>query len=166
MQARDLLPYRTPLIGGLAALTLGVTLGLALKTGSQEAPYSDPYAQRDSQHAEAEPIAWPSGKIPDYVVGTDFLRAQDAPPPPVVVASYDVPEYLAPTAWREPEPRPAPAPAPVIEPPQRSWASTDGDILNVRLPEDAPAAPEPPQAPQALEAPSATDPSPAVATLN
>jgi len=148
MQARDLLPYRTPLIGGLAALTLGVTLGMALKTGSQEAPYSDSYAQRDTPSAEAEPIAWPSGRIPDHVVGTDFLQAQNATPPPVVVASYDVPDYV-PAAWREPEP---PAPTPPVrpaEPAVRTWASTGGDILDVRLPEDAPTAPEPPAAPEA-----------------
>lgn len=148
MQARDLLPYRTPLIGGLVALTVGVTLGLALKTGSQEAPYADTGPLRDSQSTEAEPIAWPSGKVPDHVVGTDFILAQSAPPP-VVEASYEVPEYVAPVAWREPEP---PARLPSVrpaEPAARTWASTGGDILDVRLPEDAPTAPEPPAAPEA-----------------
>ena len=147
MEARDLLPYRTPLIGGLVALTVGVTFGLMLRTGAQEAPYVDSYALRDTQYAEAEPIAWPRGKIPDYVIGTDFLRAQRMDPPPVVVASYEVPEYVAPIAWREPEPQAQPAR--LVEPSERSWASTGGDILNVRLPEDPPAAPEPPQAPEA-----------------
>ena len=90
MDARDLLPYRTPLIGALVALSVGLTAGLVLRTGSQEAPPAESYALGGGPYAEVEPIAWPGGKVPDYVVGTDFLNAQ-RPDPPVVVASYDVP---------------------------------------------------------------------------
>jgi hypothetical protein len=157
MQARDLLAYRTPLIGGLVALTVGVTGGLLLRTGPQAAPSVDSYPTRDTQYAEAEPIAWPRGKVPDYVIGTDFLRAQRMDPPPVVVAAYEVPEYVAPIAWRAPEPRVVPQVEPMrrVEPSERTWASTGGDILDVRLPEDPPPAPEPPQAPVAVAAPVA-----------
>ena len=152
MDAQDLLQHRTPMIGAVVALAIGLTGGLLLKTGPQDAPYAEAFPTRDSQYAEAEPIAWPSGKVPDYVIGTDFLKAQRMDPPPVVVASYDVPEYTAP-AWREPEPRVQPVRQ--VEPSERTWASTGGDILNVRLPEDPPAAPEAPQAPIAVAAPAA-----------
>jgi hypothetical protein len=146
MDARDLLPYRTPLIGGLVALSVGLSAGLMLRTGSQEAPPVDSYALGGGPYAEAEPIAWPAGKVPDYVIGTDFLDAQ-RPDPPVVVASYDVPEYVAPVAPAEAE---IPAqPVRPVEPSEPRWASTSGDILDVRLPEDPPAAPEPPRAPEA-----------------
>ena len=146
MDARDLLPYRTPLIGALVALSVGLTAGLVLRTGSQEAPPVDSYALSDTPYAEAEPIAWPGGKVPDYVVGTDFLDAQ-RPDSPVVVASYDVPEYVAPVAAPEAELQAQPARP--VQPSEPRWASTSGDILDVRLPEDAPAALEPPRAPEA-----------------
>lgn len=146
MDARDLLPYRTPLIGGLIALGVGLGAGLVLRTGSQEGPPVDSYALSNSPYVEAEPIAWPGGKIPDYVIGTDFLNAQRMDPP-TVVASYDVPEYVAPIT--EPEPKLQAQPARPVEPSEPRWASTSGDILDIRLPEDPPAAPEPPQAPEA-----------------
>lgn len=156
MDARDLLPYRTPLIGGLIALSVGLTAGLVLRTGSQEAPPVDSYALGGGLYAEAEPIVWPGGKVPDYVVGTDFLDAGRTDPPVVVAAAYDVPEYVAPLAPPEAE---LPAqPARPVEPSEPRWASTSGDILDVRLPEDPPAAPEPPRAPEALVAPSAPVP--------
>ena len=149
MEPRDLLPYRIPLIGALIALTVGLTGGLVLRTGSQSGPGLESSPTRDSQYAEAAPIAWPRGKVPDYVIGTDFLRAQQMDQPPVVVASYAVPEYV-PAAWPEPEPQAPPARR--VETEHREWASTGGDILDVRLPEDradAPAAPEAPRAPDA-----------------
>ena len=148
MDARDLLPYRTPLIGGLVALTVGLGGGLVLRTGSQEAPDADSYALGDNPHAEAEPIVWPGGKAPDYVIGTDFLNAQRVDLP-VVVASYEVPEYVAPILESESEPELRPRPARPVEPPEQRWPSTSGDILDIHLPEDPPAAPEPPQAPEA-----------------
>ncbi len=146
MDAQDfLLQHRTPMIGAVVALATGLTGGIALKTGPQDEPFIESVPTYDSQYAEAEPIAWPSGKVPDYVIGTDFLDAQRMDPPPVLVASYEVPEYTAP-AWREPEPHVQPAR--MAEPAERSWASTGGDILNTRLPEDAPPAPEASQAPE------------------
>jgi hypothetical protein len=74
----------------------------------------------------------------------------------VVVASYEVPEYV-PAAWTEPEPVAQAQAPPVqpVEPADRSWPSTAGDILDTRLPEDAPQAPEPPPAIAAPEAPTA-----------
>jgi hypothetical protein len=159
MDARDLLPYRTPLIGGLVALSVGLGAGLVLRTGSQVAPPVDSYALSDNPYAEAEPSAWPGGKVPDHVVGTDFLDAQ-RPDPPVVAVSYDVPEYVAPVAGPEAEAEAEfqAQPARPVEPSEPRWASTSGDILDVRLPEDPPAAPEPSQAPEAPVAPNAPVP--------
>jgi hypothetical protein len=159
MELRSLRPYRTPLIGALVALTVGVTGGLLLRTGSQIAPGLESYAPRADPYAEAEPIAWPGGKVPDYVIGTDFLQAQQTDQPPVVVASYQVPEYVPP-AWHEPEPPAPPQPAQPAGPAdaERAWPSTGGDILDIRLPEDHPVAPEaprPPEAPAAVTAQAA-----------
>jgi hypothetical protein len=155
MDASDLLLHRTALIGAAVALTIGLAGGLALKTGSQTAPETETGFATGIPYAQAEPIAWPRGKVPDYVIGTDFLRAQRPEEPPVVVASYEVPEYV-PTAWTEPTPRAQPVR--LAQADERSWPSTSGDILNTRLPEDAPAAPEPPQAVDAPDAPRAPEP--------
>ncbi|KRA57856.1 hypothetical protein ASD79_16220 [Caulobacter sp. Root655] len=159
MEPRDFLPYRTPLVGALVALTVGVTGGLALRTGSQIGPEAEPGAPRDSPYTPAAPIAWPGGKVPDYVIGTDFLQAQRMDQPPVVVAAYEVPEYL-PAAEREPEPEVQAEPARPSEA-ERDWPSTGGDILDTRLPEDLLDAPVAPEAPRAPEAPVAA-PAPAV----
>jgi hypothetical protein len=150
MDAEDLLPHRTALIGTAVALALGVTGGLVLKTGSQTAPDTGAAYFAETPYERVEQIAWPTGKLPDYVVGTDFLKAQDAGPPPVVVAAYEVPEYT-PATRTEPAPPPAP---PVVQPvrmaqaEERYWPSTQGDILDTRLPEDARDAPEAPEAPE------------------
>jgi hypothetical protein len=155
MDASDLLPHRTALIGAAIALAIGLTGGLALKIGSQSAPEAETAFAPETSYAQAQPIAWPSGKVPDYVIGTDFLRAQQPDQPPVVVASYEVPEYV-PTAWTEPTPQAQPVR--LVEATERTWPSTGGDILNTRLPEDAPPAPEPPQAIDAPDAPRAPEP--------
>jgi hypothetical protein len=149
MDATDLLPHRAALIGAAVALAVGVVGGLALKIGSQTAPEMDSYAASDGRYDQVEPIAWPRGKVADYVIGTDFLRARQPDQPPVVVASYEVPEYVPPT-WTEPAPQTQPVR--MAEAEDRAWPSTGGDILNTRLPEDAPRAPE---APMAIEAPAA-----------
>ena len=157
MEAADLLPHRTALIGAAVALTIGLTGGLILKTGSQTAPQAYAEFTPGGSMEQVEQIAWPTGKLPDYVVGTDFLKAQQPYQPPVVVASYDVPEYT-PTTWEEPTPTPAPAEiqrVAMTEPENRAWPSTRGDILDTRLPEDAPRAPEAPEAPVVAAAPVA-----------
>jgi hypothetical protein len=148
MEASDLLPHRTALIGAAVALAVGLTGGLILKTGSQTAPDAETAFAAQTPYDQAEPIAWPSGKVPDYVIGSDFLRAQRPEQPPVVVASYEVPEYV-PTAWTEPTPQAQPVR--LVEVTERTWPSTGGDILNVRLPEDAPQAIDAPDAPSAPE---------------
>jgi hypothetical protein len=149
MDASDLLPHRTALIGAAVAMAFGLAGGLLLKTGSQTAPEPEMAYAPESSYAQAEPLAWPGGKVPDYVIGSDFLRAQQQPQqPPVVVASYEVPEYV-PASWTEPTPQAQPVR--VVETVERSWPSTGGDILNVHLPEDAP---EPPQAVDAPDAPA------------
>lgn len=155
MDAQDLLLHRPALIGAAVALAIGVTGGLILKTGSQTAPatYAEFIPSAPTEHVDQ--IAWPTGKLPDYVIGTDFLKAQQPYQPPVVVASYEVPEYT-PTTWEDPSP-----PPPVVQPVRmtqaedRDWPSTRGDILDIRLPEDAPRAPEPPEAPVVPAAPVA-----------
>jgi hypothetical protein len=159
MDASDLLPHRTALIGAVVALTVGLTGGLILKTGSQTAPEAEIAFASGPAYAQPEPIAWPTGKVPDYVIGSDFLRAQQqSEQPPVVVASYEVPEYV-PTSWTEPTPQAQPIR--LAETAERTWPSTSGDILNTRLPEEAPVAPEAPRAidaPTAPEAPRAPEP--------
>jgi len=158
MDASDLLPHRAALIGAAFALAIGLTGGLALKVGAQTAPEPDMAFAFEASASQDEPIAWPSGKVPDYVVGTDFLRPPQ-PDTPVVVASYEIPEYV-PATWTEPEPQPQPVR--LVEAGERRWASTGGDILDTRLPEDAPSPPEPPPA---IDAPDAPDAPPAAASL-
>ena len=156
MDASDLLPHRTALVGAAVALAVGLTGGLILRTGSQTGPATETAFASEPADTQAQAIAWPSGKVPDYVVGTDFLPSRQTDQPPVVVASYEVPEYV-PTAWTEPPPeiQVQAQPVQLAEAAERTWPSTGGDILNTRLPEDAPPAPEPPPAIDAPEAPSA-----------
>ena len=154
MDPSDLLPHRAALIGGAVALVIGLTGGLALKVGAQTAPESDMAFASEPSTSQDEPIAWPSGKVPDYVVGTDFLRPPQ-PDTPVVVASYEIPEYV-PAAWTEPEPQVQPVR--LAETGERRWPSTGSDILDTRLPEDAPSPPEPPQAIDAPDAAQAAAP--------
>ena len=156
METQDLLPHRPALIGAAVALAIGVGSGLILKTGSQTAPQAYAEFIPGAGMEQVEQIAWPAGKLPDYVVGTDFLKAQRMDQPPVVVASYEVPEYTAP-AW-EPTPVPAPAaiqPVRFVQPEDRAWPSTRGDILDTRLPEEAPTAPQAAEAPVVPAAPVA-----------
>ncbi|UAL12180.1 hypothetical protein [Caulobacter segnis] len=127
--------------GAPAFAVVGVLAGLAMRPGPQLEPYNpEMEPTRVAQQDYAEPIAWPAGKVPDYVVGTDFLEATR--PPPVQMVSYE-PDYA-----------PAPAPdvppyvsgrhGPATPPPSDDashWASERGDILDVSLPEDR--APQP-----------------------
>ncbi len=159
MEAQDLLCHRTALIGAAVALTVGLAGGLILKTGSQTAPDAGYAYAPEASYEQVDQIAWPTGKLPDYVVGTDFLRAQQPYQPPVVVASYEVPQYT-PATWEEPTPVSVPAPVAtqqvaMNQADERSWPSTRGDILDTRLPEDAPRAPQAPEAPVVAAAPVA-----------
>ena len=140
----DLTPLKTfagsrPVLYGapLAAL-LGVVLGLVFQVGSQTEPSVETRPlNRAALEDSAQPIGWPSGKVPDYVIGTDFLaqtRPRETDPPP-----YEV--EPTPMVYAAPEPAP---PAMVAARPARDetrWASTQGDILDIRLPEDEPARP-------------------------
>ncbi len=142
------------MIGAAAALTIGLTGGLILKTGAQTAPETETAPLPQAPYEQVDQIAWPSGgKLPDYVVGTDFLKAQRPDQPPVVVASYEVPEYV-PAAATEPTPPPPPQPDRLAQADERAWPSTGGDILDTRLPEDAPEAPRAIDAPDAPSAPA------------
>ncbi|MDR7231849.1 hypothetical protein J2X45_002952 [Caulobacter sp. BE264] len=123
--------------GAPVCAVVGALAGLAMQTGPQDGPYQpDMEPARSTPQAMAEPISYPSGTLPDYVVGTDFLKATQ--PPPAVYASYEPPPLPPP-----PELPPyAPArPAPPLVAEGARWASEHGDILNVSLPEDHPSAP-------------------------
>jgi len=161
MDASDLLPHRAALIGAAVAVTVGLTGGLALRVGAQTAPVGETEILGGIPDTQAEAIVWPSGKTPDYVIGSDFLRAQ-RPDPPVVVASYEVPEYVPPDMpVASVESTPSDRPVRLAEAGEGSWPSVSGDILNTRLPEDAP---YPPAAPEAVDAPDAPE-VPAAVTL-
>ncbi|MBI1685323.1 hypothetical protein [Caulobacter hibisci] len=147
----DLLKTRAAIVGLPLALTLGAVAGMAMQIGPQDAEPMAFVEPRGSQYAEAAAMVWPAGKVPDYVIGSDFLR----PPQemtPVVLTSADLsdmgliePASYEPTdqdivsasgattaAMDQPENPPEPADAP----PARSYASTGGDILDTRLPEE------------------------------
>lgn len=119
-----------------ACAAVGVLAGLVMRPGAQEANYAqDMQPVRTAYEATVEPISWPAGKTPDYVVGTDFLEAQK--PPPVQMVAYE-PSYEPPPAPEVPayvpgEHGPAAPPPPSDAP---HWASDRGDILDVSLPED------------------------------
>ncbi|MDB5456581.1 MAG: hypothetical protein JWP92_2166 [Caulobacter sp.] len=143
MRLQDFFIRRPVLYGGPAAAALGAVLALSLRVGDQAAPYSEPMSARlDTQVAEAEPIAWPSGKVPDYVIGTDFLRRPERWDAPVEVATAPMAEAYQPVDWRF-EPEPPPRPAVDVPAAETRWPSSQGDIVNVSLPEDAPAQPTP-----------------------
>lgn len=117
----------------------GLLAGLVLQTGPQDGPYVPEmeHVERPAL-AQAEPIAWPTGKVPDYVIGTDAFR-----PPPAPIVQYT--DYAPPPPPELPPYVPAnhgPA-QPPPSPDEPRWASAQGDILNVSLPEDAPRAPAP-----------------------
>jgi hypothetical protein len=119
--------------GAPACAVIGALAGLAMQTGAQDRGYTpEMEAAQYAQQETAEPISWPSGKVPDYVVGTDFLQATQ-PPPPIQYAAYEpspapeLPPYVP--AQHGPATPPPSADAP-------NWASERGDILDVSLPED------------------------------
>ena len=162
MDASDFLAHRAALIGAAVALAIGTTGGLILRIGSQtEAPIMTAFASGPID-TEDQPIARPSGKVPDYVIGTDYVVPKTPPQPPVA-ASYEVPDYV-PTAWTWPKPKTEPVQ--VIEPAERAWPSTAGDIRNTRPPGDPPEAPVAPAAPPAIDAPAAPSASTTVATAH
>lgn len=139
---------RPVLYGVPTAAFLGIVLGMAFRVGPQvdTSTTTEPFS-RASVEDNAVPIAWPSGKVPDYVVGTDFL-AETRRPEPIYVAQTDYvgeSEYYAAAAKPLPAP-PVAEPAPVVIAARAAgdetrWASARGDILDLTLPEDAVAAP-------------------------
>lgn len=119
--------------GAPACAVLGALAGLAMQTGAQDSAYTpEMEAAQYARQEQAEPLSWPAGKVPDYVVGTDFLQATQ-PPPAVQYADFEpppppeLPPYVP--ALHGPATPPPPADAP-------NWASERGDILDVSLPED------------------------------
>jgi len=142
----DLTPLKTfaasrpVLYGAPLAAVLGVVLGLVFQVGSQtEASVESRPINRAALEDAALPISWPAGKVPDYVIGTDFLA--EARPREIHQPRYEV-EAVYPAsddAPPEPEPPTVIAARPARE--ETRWASTQGDIMDIRLPEDEP--PEP-----------------------
>ena len=119
----------------------GLLAGLFMQMGSQDGPYV-PEMERVERPvmAEAEPIAWPTGKVPDYVIGTDALKPAPAPQPAIQYADYEPPPAPELPPYIPAEHGPA-TPPPASD--ETRWASARGDILDVSLPEDAPRAPIP-----------------------
>jgi len=147
--------FTRPVAYGAPACALaGVLAGLVLQTGPQDRPYV-PEMERVYRPvmAEAEPIAWPTGEVPDYVIGTDSLRATQTPLPALQYADYELPPEPEPPLHVPAEHGPA---APPPSPDEIRWASSRGDILDVSLPEDPPRAPTAPSAPIAPSAPAPT----------
>ncbi|MFT4252894.1 MAG: hypothetical protein QM608_10445, partial [Caulobacter sp.] len=157
----DLLKTRAAVVGLPLALTFGAVAGMAMQIGPQDAQPAAFLEVHGSQYAEAAPMVWPAGKVPDYVIGQDFLRPpQDETP--VVLTSADLvgmgPEMgLIEPASYEPADQdivsasgattaamdqPADPPEPA-DAPRTRYASTGGDILDTRLPEDVVAPPKP-----------------------
>ena len=132
----------------------GLVAGLFMRMGPQDGPYV-PEMERVERPilAEAEPIAWPTGKVPDYVIGTDALKVARTPPSTLQYADYELP--LAPDLPPYVPAEHGPA-TPPPRPEEIRWASSRGDILDVSLPEDAPRAPVAPSAPIAPSAPGPT----------
>jgi hypothetical protein len=121
--------------GAPACAIVGALAGLAMQTGPQDGPFQ-PQMEPTRTRAQptAEPIVYPSGDLPDYVVGTDFLKATQAPP--VTYASYEPPPLPPPPELPAYVPaRHVAADAPVADEGAR-WASERGDILDRSLPED------------------------------
>lgn len=140
--------------GAPACAVAGVLAGLVLQTGPQDGPYVPEMERVDRPAmAEAEPIAWPTGKVPDYVIGSDALKAARTPPPSLQYVDYEPPPApeLPPHVPAEHGPA-----TPPPSPEETRWASSGGDILDVSLPEDAPRAPVAPSAPMAPSAPAPT----------
>jgi hypothetical protein len=140
----DLTPLKTfvgsrpVLYGAPLAAVLGVVLGLVFQVGSQtETSAETRPLNRAALEDSAQPTGWPSGKVPDYVIGTDFLA--EARPRQTYQPRYEV--EPTPVVYADPEPAP---PVIVAARPARDetrWASTQGDIMDIRLPEDEPAEP-------------------------
>lgn len=126
---------RPVLYGAPLAAVVGIVFGLLFRVGAQlEAPASSTPVNQAALEDTAVPIAWPSGRVPDYVVGTDFIAAAQ-PQRPTVAYYRDEEPFVMPPPMDVPPPLVRVARSATVEP---HWASTEGDILNVRLPEDAP----------------------------
>ena len=126
---------RPVLYGAPLAAVIGIAFGLVFRIGGQiEDPAPEQSVNRAALEETAAPIAWPTGKVPDYVIGTDFLA-----PPQVqrTAATYyrDEEPFVMPPPMDVPPPLVTVARTPVTQP---RWASTQGDILDVALPEDPP----------------------------
>jgi len=121
--------------GAPACAIIGALAGLAMQTGPQDGPYQpDMEPVQSVAQATVEPISYPSGALPDYVVGTDFLKATQAPQ--AAYAAYEPPPLPAPPELPAYAPaRPVGADAPARTEGAR-WASEHGDILDVSLPEE------------------------------
>ena len=116
----------------------GLVAGLSMQMGPQDGPYVPEMERVERPYfAEAEPIAWPAGNVPDYVIGTDSLKTA-RPSPQIQYAEYEPPPAPELPPYVVAEHGPA-TPPPSSDDPR--WASARGDILDVSLPEDAPAAP-------------------------
>lgn len=134
---------RPVLYGAPSAAVLGVILGLLVRVGPQTAPSASMEAYEGNGGVEqtVEPIALPAGKIPDYMIGTDFLASAEQRPMEPADDVFE-PRVARSSSVKDPPPAVIVAARPAR--PARDetrWASTQGDILDIRLPEDGPAPP-------------------------
>lgn len=118
------------IVGGLLAFVIGTSLGSYLKAGEL-------FYERPAPQVIVEPEAAPtpifymtdaSGKIPEYVIGTDSRPLEPLPvervawEPPALVELADLTD-----SWSAPAPEPSP-PVTYAPPP-----SVSGDILSVAV---------------------------------
>lgn len=122
-------PFRNPdarfVVHGVAAAAVaGLLMGAAMRPNLQDQEIGGPQqlvgggGPREAQAAMDPGLARYDGRIPEYVVGTDYLKAQQPPmmaeldeapsPPEPEVAVYTSPDELpvrvTPAAWQD-EPR-------------------------------------------------------------
>ena len=122
--------------GAPVCAVVGALAGFMMQTGSQDTGFTPEMSPAQTQiEAMAEPTSWPSGKVPDYVIGTDFIKATQAPS--IQMAAY-TPSYDLPVAPDVPDYQPGQhGPAmPPPDPDSYRSATRDGNILDVSLPED------------------------------
>lgn len=147
---------RTPLIGAAAAAVAGILLGGAMHPNLTEdfvAPQTliPGGGPRDVAYAADAGTARYNGRVPDYVVGTDWVRPQAAAPEVQEVAlpaadrvtddSADRADLMAYTAHEDAPPRMVRASLEPTEPPVADYPSSRGGRY---YESNLPAAPSPP----------------------
>lgn len=126
-------------IGGVVALVAGLSLGSYLSAGElldyTPAPQMIVGASNAGGYEGVSFMTDASGRIPDYVLGTDSTRPPE--PMPLVRTAWQEPAF----AWDSPQadqPTPPVIQAPTAPPQAAQPPSIGGDILAVDAPSSAP----------------------------